>query len=429
MPAPEAPVRAERVRVGLLGEFGVHNFGNEASLAAVLDVLRPDDRLVPVVVADRCEAVTAEHGAAAVPLHHPGGRRGGAGGLLGKLADARHAWRTVGGLDAVVVPGTGIFEGLAIAPGGIPLTLFWYALAARLRRRPFLVLSVGVDAAFHPLTARLFRWTLAAATVATVRDEGSADAARRLGVRRDLDVVPDLVLGLPDPGTPRRERPRVVVGVIDYRGLGTAEGPADRAAYVARTVRVVDRLAGSGADVVVVGGALPDAPTVREVAARAASAGPRRVEAVEAESLADVSRATAGSWAVVAARYHHLVTAVRLGVPAVSLGYGAKQGWLLEQFGQGDRVHTVDGFDPEEVADQVLALLREPPPDTRPARAEAARRLAAQEDRLREVLASTVRTSTVRTSTVRTSTVRTSTTRGTTVPGAAAVPPEREAAR
>jgi len=390
VPEREAPVREVKVHVGLLGEFGVHNFGNEASLAAILGVLRADDRLVPVVVADRCETVTAEHGVATVPLHDPGARRGGAGGLLGKLADARRAWRTVGDLDAVVVPGTGIFEGLAIAPGGIPLTLFWYALGARLRGRPFLALSVGVDDAFHPVTARLFRWTLSAATLVTVRDDGSARAARRLGVRRPLDVVPDLVLGLPAHGAPRRERPRVVVGVIDYRGIGTAEGEADRAAYVTRMVRVVRRVAASGADVVVLGGALPDAPTAREVAARAASAGPGRVEAVEVGSLADVARETAGSRVVAAARYHHLVTALRLGVPAVSLGYGAKQRRLLEQFGQGDQAHTVDGFDPDEVADQVLALLREPAPDTRPVLADAARRLAAQEERLRDVLASTV---------------------------------------
>ncbi|MGH8965691.1 MAG: polysaccharide pyruvyl transferase family protein, partial [Actinomycetes bacterium] len=167
--------------MGLVGEFGVHNFGNEASLAAMLDTLRSGRRITPVVVADKHDVVAAEHRVAAVPLHHPAAPRGGARGLVGKVADAWAAVRTVRGLDVVLVPGTGIFEGLAIAPGGVPLTLFWYALAARILRRPFVVLSVGVDEAFHPVTARLFRWTLTLATYLTVRDEGSARAAHRLG--------------------------------------------------------------------------------------------------------------------------------------------------------------------------------------------------------------------------------------------------------
>jgi polysaccharide pyruvyl transferase WcaK-like protein len=374
------------VRAGLLGEFGVHNFGNEASLAAVLEVVRSEPGVVPVVVADRCAVVRAEHGVEAVPLHDPADRRGGALAVLGKLRDARHAWRTVRALDVVVVPGTGIFEGLAIAPGGVPLTLFWYALAARALRRPFAVLSVGVDAAFHPVTTRLFRWTLDAATVLSVRDEGSARAARRLGVRRRLDVVPDLVLGTPAPAAPPAGTARVAVGVIDYRGIGTAEAAADREAYVGRVLRLVDRVAAAGVDVVVVGGALPDAPTAREVVARASAGGPGRVGLSDARSLEDVSRALAGSRVVVAARYHNLVEAVRLRIPVVSLGYGAKQGRLLEQFGQGDHVHAIDDFDPDAVADQVLGLVRSGPPDTGPALDDAVRLLAAQAEALRGML-------------------------------------------
>ncbi|PFG44218.1 polysaccharide pyruvyl transferase WcaK-like protein [Isoptericola jiangsuensis] len=350
--------RTADVRVGLVGEFGVHNSGNEATLQVVLDLLAADARLAPVVVADKHDVVARDRGVRAVPLHDPAARRGGLRGLLGKASDAWHAWRTVGLLDVVVIPGTGIFEGLAIAPGGIPLTLFWYGLAARLRRRPFLVLSVGVDEAFHPVTGRLFRWTMGCATYLSVRDAGSARAARALGVRRDLPVVPDLVLGV-DVGTADRGTGAgtVAVGVIEYRGIGTAESEADRAAYVERVLHVVRRLTDAGHDVLVVGGALPDRPTVELVAARAVVAAPGRVTASDALSLDDLTRDLATCAAVVAARYHNLIAALRLDLPAVSVGYGSKQEWLLADFGRPERAHRIDTFDPDEVADQVLAAV------------------------------------------------------------------------
>ncbi|MCL1871583.1 MAG: polysaccharide pyruvyl transferase family protein [Promicromonosporaceae bacterium] len=347
--------RGGATRVGLLGQFGIHNFGNEASLAAVLEVLRGQPGVEPVVVSDHADVVAAEHGVAAVPLRSPSAPRGGLRGLLGKAYDAAHAWRTVRGLDVLVVPGTGILEGLAASPGGIPLTLAEHAAAARLLRRPLWLLSVGVDEAAGPLTARLHRFVLDSARYATVRDDGSARAAAALGVRRVPGVVPDLVLGAePAPRAPApHERPVVAVGVIDYQGIGTAESDADRAAYLDRTTALVRLLVDAGNDVRVVGGALPDAATVAEVARRAGAGRPGRVAEAPASSLDDVDRALAGCAAVVAVRYHNLVASLRAGVPSVAVAYGRKQEWLLDQLGQGGRVHRVDAFDPAEVAADV----------------------------------------------------------------------------
>lgn len=376
---------AEDVRIGLVGEFGVHNYGNEASLAAVLGMVRACPGWTPVVVADKGDVVTASYGVESVPLHHPSAPRGGLRGVVGKAYDAWAAWRTVSRLDAVVVPGTGVFEGLAIAPGGIPLTLFWYGLAARLLRRPFIVMSVGVDDAFHPVTARLFRWTLACATYLSVRDEGSARAARGLGVRRSLVVVPDLVLGSPVDDVPGPDGAvTVAVGVIEYRRLGTADTAADRSAYRGRLLHVVRRLAEAGVDVVVVGGALPDAPTVADVVARSASFGPGKVSAAEVGSIDDITRTFATCRAVVASRYHHLVAALRLGLPVVSLGYASKQDWLVEQFGLTDQAHRLDTFAPDDVVDQVLAALASP------GDGDAARAVLAESRRLLADQAATV---------------------------------------
>src|SRR5665647_1032659 len=106
------------MRIGIFGEFGIRNFGNEASLRVMLEMLgrHPDRELL--VVCDNPARVEIEHGVRATSIYHPGaGRRGLVGRVLGKMRDATWTFRTVRGVDVVVVPGTGIFEALWVRPG------------------------------------------------------------------------------------------------------------------------------------------------------------------------------------------------------------------------------------------------------------------------------------------------------------------------
>ncbi|GAA1988119.1 polysaccharide pyruvyl transferase family protein [Isoptericola halotolerans] len=337
--------------MALLGQFGIGNLGNEASLDAMLDVLGDADL---VVLTEEPGAVLEARGLPAVAFTDPGARRGGWRGVLGKVRDLRWAWRRVGEVDAIVVPGTGLLEGSAVRATAVPLTLGWYALAARCRRRPLHLLSVGVDDGGHRLTRALFGFVLRAATTVTVRDDGSAACAERLGRSRP-PVVPDLVLAGQVQGSARSHGPwTVALGVIDTHGTGTIEADWDRARYLAAVAELVRRLVVAGARVRVVGGAVLDDLIADEVVARA---GHDAVVRAPAADLAELDTWFAGCQVVVAARYHNLVTAVRAGVPPVSLGYARKQDWLLGDVGAPARAHDVAGFDPALVADQVLHLL------------------------------------------------------------------------
>lgn len=386
------------MRVGLIGEFGAGNFGNEASVAAELAALRDvgdgvlgaGPGVAPTLVATDPAAASALHGVPAVALVDHDAPRGGVRGLVGKLYDARHAWRVVGGQDALVIPGTGIFEGLAVNPGAIPLTLFWYALAARLRRRPLLVLSVGADGVGGPLLRFLVRWTLRLATYVSVRDGGSAARVAGLGAPMPA-VVPDLVLGVPaegddpgsGPGAGHEALPSVAVGVVNYLWCGPVRTAQARDRYEERTLALVSALVAAGLDVRVVGGDEGDDETVaRVVDAAAATGAGDHVTAVLARSLDDVESVLRSSAAMVAVRYHNLIGAVRAGVPMVSLGYGPKQRWLLERFGLERFAHDLGDFDPAEVARQVVTLAREPREQRaaiRPALAAVRAEIAAQD--------------------------------------------------
>lgn len=349
--------------VALLGQFGIGNLGNEASLDVGLELARAAGA-EPLVITGRPGEVATRRGVVTRALNDPAAPRGGAHGLLGKLADARWAWRSVAAVDAVVVPGTGIFEGLAIRATEAPLTLLWHAWAARLQRKPFLVLSVGADRAASALTRVLFRWAMAASTTLSVRDEQSADAVQALGVRRRPRVVPDLVLGQEPPSgrtAGSGVRPGgVAIGVLAPDGIGTRDGWWDAGDYVARCAALAGALLDAGREVRIVVGAEVDRPTasavLRQLGGRAG------VDVVPAATMGELEQVFVGCDVVVAARYHNLIAALRAAVPVVSLGYGDKQRSLVAAFGLSRFAHAVDAFDPVVVARQVeeLAAGREP---------------------------------------------------------------------
>ncbi|MEL7976743.1 polysaccharide pyruvyl transferase family protein [Isoptericola sp. F-RaC21] len=321
-------------RVAFFGETGTGNFGNEASLAAGLRLLDGTGARA-LAVAQLPEVVEAAHGVEAVGIRHPSAPRRGIKGLLGRAADVVHLGRTVRSVDAVVVPGTGIFEGQGQRPRGIPFSLFCLAAWSRLLRRPLLLLSVGVDDEASPGVRRFFARALAWADVVTVRDEGSARAVAGLGVRREVAVVPDVVLRRaptatpPAPGT-ARTHPIVGVGVMDWGG---AERDADRERYTGRSVGLVRALLAAGAGVRVVAGEDLDLRVAREVVRRVREADPgAAVELSEARTVDDVAQALGGCHALVAARYHNLVAAVSEGVPVVATGYGPKQAALVAAY-------------------------------------------------------------------------------------------------
>ncbi len=378
-------------RVVLFGETGIGNYGNEASLAAGLRLLAGTDAM-PVAVAQLPGVVAAEHGVEAVEIRHPSGPRRGLTSLLGRVADVVHLGRTVRSVDAVVVPGTGIFEGHGVRPRGIPFSLFWLAAWARVWRRPLLLLSVGVDDGGSRGVRWFFARTLEWADLVTVRDEESARALAALGVRRAAPVVPDVVLGRdpvaqpPEPGTALTD-PLVAVGLMDWGG---AERDADREAYTARSLGLVRALLDAGVRVRVVTGEDLDARVAVEVVRRTEAADPRAaVELAEARSVEEVAVAVGGCHVLVAARYHNLVAAVSEGVPVVATGYGHKQASLVAAYGPAARAHDRDTYEVSAIVTQVREILAHHAAESARIRAVAAADRAAvraQEDRVRSLL-------------------------------------------
>ncbi|MFC9342603.1 polysaccharide pyruvyl transferase family protein [Streptomyces sp. NPDC057020] len=360
------PPTGPPVRVGLFGLLGSGNLGNDGSMEAVLGYLRRDHGEAAVdAMCGGPEVVRLRHRVPATRLHWYRGEyrtasRAGAiaGKGLGKLVDAVRTAAWVRRHDVVIVPGMGVLEAtLPLRPWGFPYALFLLCASGRLFGTRVALVGVGAAPIGNRATRALVRGSARLAAYRSYRDDQSRDALRAMGVDTTRDEVhPDLAFALPapPPGAPSGTPGPVCVGVMAFHG-----GDDDRARaeeihrrYLDGTTRFVRALVADGRPVRLLTGDEAD----REVVAAILDAvDSPLVTAAETASLADLMKEMAAADAVVATRYHNLVCALRVGVPALALSYAAKSDALMDRMGLGAYCHPAREVD----ADRLLASFRE----------------------------------------------------------------------
>lgn len=364
-------------RVLLFGLFGCGNSGNDASLAAVLDMLRrraPEADVTCITVAP--EVVAERFGIRALPI----GTRafdGGPwqrldrmlGGLPRRLGTLLRAAALARRADVLLFPGTGTLDDFGSGPFGMPLAVFGWCAAARLAGTRVAFVSVGAGPADNPTSRRLFAWAARLAQYRSCRDNPSRDflAAAGVDVRRDA-VFPDLVFALPVPPViPRRpEEPlRVGVGIMGYYGWSHDRdgGAGIHRAYLGKMEEFVTWLLASGHAVRLLTGDAGDdhAVAALEAAARAALPGPaaERLRAAPTADLAALMQEMASLDVVVGSRFHNMVAALKLGRPALSISYARKNDVLLEAAGLGRFRQHIEALDVDLLKAQFAELLTE----------------------------------------------------------------------
>lgn len=381
---PPAPCPPTGLRVGLFGLLGSGNLGNDASMGVVLAHLRRD---VPDVVVDAMcmgPAGVRPYGIDGIPMLWSleltaGKPRPVAVALraLGKVVDVFRTLSWVRRHDLVIVPGMGVLDAsLPLRATGTPYAVFLLCAAGRLTRTRVALLSVGASVG----SQRLVRWLFAAgarlATYRSFRDEASRRALAERGVDTSSDpVFADLVFARPmpqrQPGDPRM----VGVGIMAYHG-----GPDDRQdaqAISERYLRAMTSFIGWLLDhdyrVRLVWGDDVDQPAVDTVVDAVHLQRPRLAASAFAvgrlPTLTDVLDALSEVGAVVGTRFHTVLSALTLGKPTISVGYGDKHTQLMasmgvEQFSLSarcvDQATLVDAFRSlEAAAPDVRAVLAE----------------------------------------------------------------------
>lgn len=382
-------------RLALLGYLGSGNLGNDASAAVVISWLRQQAPEVKItVLTDAPEVIRARHGVDSMPMSvcppkGVPGIRHRVHRLIGRFCDVPRTFRWVKSVDAVVIPGMGVFEeSLPVGPWGFPSTLLLAGVAARAYHRPFILLAIGAEPAANPKLDRVFSLTCRLATHVSCRDFLSQRTVEAWTGRRH-EVVPDIAFAHALPPTPMVHANQVAVGVMggDFEHAYSSTRPMITD-YVVSMTALVNAIREAGYSVVLTHGDRADDKTLHEIQRRCVQAKPNAPTSLDValpEDFADLARTIGEGSVVVASRYHNLVCGLSVARPTISLSYAEKCDELLSAFGLPHAVHDIRNLDVNHVIAQVngaVGTAQEVIPRIRYEREEASRHVANLLDRV-----------------------------------------------
>lgn len=363
-----------RTRVGLFGLLGSGNIGNDTSMESMLHYLRTDhpDAIVDAMCSGP-EQVLARYGIQAVALSWFQRHEQSASGLkaivlkvAGKGLDTFRIASWVRRHDVVIVPGMGVLETtLPLRALGTPYAMFLACASGRLFRTKVALVSVGANVT----TQRLTRWLYTAASrlafYCSYRDADSRDAMRpRRGGRAPGEVYPDLAFAIPvspeSPGDPDF----VGVGVMDFHGSNDERQQASEIheSYVQNMKTFVLWLVDSGRTVRLFVGdtkGCDDAVADRilaELRADRPALPATQVSAAQTPTFGDLVAALRPAGAVVATRYHNVISAIRLCKPTISIGYAAKHDAVMADVGLAEFSQRAGALDAGQLIEQFTEL-------------------------------------------------------------------------
>ena len=358
---------------------GVGNLGNDASLEAMLKTvrrLRPDAGVV--CICGNPDEVSDLFKIPAVSLWWPS-----PDGLAYRLANrltlrqlnhVRAWYRTlsyVRGLDAIIIPGTGVLDDYGETSIGWSYRLLMWCAAAKLCRVPVAFVSAGAGPIASYLNKKLMLFAARLASYRSYRDDVSNAFMRDNGFRDGPETIyPDLVLQLPledvdvsgPPSNQISPAPQKVIGigVNDYYGWACdrVSGIGIHRRYVSSTVQLISKLHDNGHKVRILV-YTEDAPLIDELfeQLRAAGAEPDEswLEVRVARTLWQHASDISETDLVVGARYHTVVTSLMLSRPTVALSYADKFDAVMADFGIADYCQNIESFD----VDRVIAQLQQ----------------------------------------------------------------------
>ncbi|MDB5560875.1 MAG: polysaccharide pyruvyl transferase family protein [Hyphomicrobiales bacterium] len=362
------------VKIGLLGQFGSGNSGNDGSLEAMINFLRrvrPDAELL--CICSNPAAIEKEFGINCISISAPPSTNRAFAWLNRMFHGAPHrlsnffaAYGQARGLDLVIVPGTGILDDFQDAPSGWPYVLLRWCLGAKWAGAKLAFVSVGAGPIRHPLSRRMMKAAARRAVFRSYRDEISRSFMADIGFNVGDDrVYPDIAFSLPTPRLEVRSPGPIAVGVgvMSYHGWAKndPESEAIYRTYLGKLTEFVAWLVNAGYMVRLLVGDADDWSAVKHLterlAARNLGTNLSRVIAENGRTLHDLMDQMQYTDVVVATRYHNVICALKLGRPTISLSYAEKNDALLAEMGLGGFCQHVETFELEELKQQFTDLL------------------------------------------------------------------------
>lgn len=353
-------------RIGLYGNFGAGNLGNECTLHAVIERIleHHSDAQLLCFCADP-DDVRSRHG---IPACRSGvGKAGDGGGSLRRRGgfsrlirivfrraplEIAHWVKTllsVRRVDTLIVAGTGIIADYMCGPTGWPYEIFRLSVLAAICRVKLVFLSVGVGPIRHPLSRWFLKRSFELAAFRSYRDEASRLYMESIGFSTHRDhVYPDVVFGLDrrnwtargdDSADQESSGARKVVGLglKDY-GLAERIETAAFRRYLDLMGDFVAWLHARGYAVrLLIGDIQYDSSVIEEfvtlLKSRSIAAEAPWLMTAPARSVGELLRQLGSTEMVISARYHNLVMALIQDRPMLALSDHAKLDALLTEFG------------------------------------------------------------------------------------------------
>ena len=273
------------------------------------------------------------------------------------LDDGVHAFRHVRKFHVLLISGTGMLDDYGERPSGVPLSLLIWCLAARACGAKIAFVSVGAGPINRPLSRWFLKSAARLAQYRSFRDTNSKLFMQSIGVDTQGDpVYPDIAFGLPEPSLTKSrraegERLTVGVGLMNYRGWHEdTKAASDNIyrSYFEKLATFVGWLLNQGYCVRLLTGNQSDDEVakdlVKNLRARTPRADEDQLRAETIRSLQDVMREVAQTDVVVATRFHNVVCALKLGKPTISIGYAAKNDFLLRDMDLGAYCQHIEQF-------------------------------------------------------------------------------------
>ncbi len=394
------------MKIGLFGLFGCGNSGNDASLESAIAFLRrvgldkdvtcicPEPRRVEKAygVPSRFLTPPINEESAAAKINRTLLR------VPYRLLGIWHAIRETRKLDVIIVPGTGFLDDFQDSPFGWPFMVFKWCLAGWLLRKDIFFVCIGAGPINHWLSRFLMKSAARMASYRSYRDVASKQFMQSIGVDVSQDgVYPDIVFSLsamPPPMPRDADAITVGVGVMSY--FGWSRGNTNREdiyrRYLANLNDFVSWLLDNGFRVRLLTGDDGDRSAIDDFIQGLKSAkGPigDRVSAGGTHTLQELMTEIVKTDLVVVSRYHNLVSALKLGRPAISLEYSIKNRSLMSEMKLDDFCQSIETFDLDLLKEQFRKALEQQSDLRRQILSwdeEFARRLSTQEARLLELL-------------------------------------------
>jgi polysaccharide pyruvyl transferase CsaB len=352
-----------RTRFLISGFYGMGNAGDEAVLAALVQLLRERDPGVAITVLSGDPVGTGrDYGVSAVPRMQIGA----------VLAAIR-------GCDLFVSGGGSLLQDVTSAHS--PLYYLGLIQFSQLTRRPVVVLAQGIGPLRRPALRRLTGRVLNGVARITVRDPESRAELEALGVRRPpVEVTADPVFALaPAPEARGREllagsgcrdeSRRIGISLRPWPGIDRVL--ADLAA--ALDLALAHEGASEARPVLLPLQLREDVAVCQRLAKALGGAPVLGVAPTPAEWLAVMGCLDL----VIAVRLHALIFAATMGVPFLGISYDPKVDSLLGRLGKAPagQIGCVDGHD---LAGRIVAALADPASERAPEEAVAGLRAAAR---------------------------------------------------